>query len=404
MNTRTKEGNNILLNKLYNNKSNCCGCSSCVQRCPRKCITIKSDSEGFLYPNINEIECIHCGLCEKVCPMTVPPLESNTLSTFAVKNPNIQERKKSSSGGVFISLAKQIIAEKGVVFGAVFDKEWTVKHTYAENIEAVYPMMASKYLQSKIGNCYKKAELFLKQNRKVLFVGTPCQIKGLYQFLQKKYTNLLTVDFLCHGVPSPGIWKQYLRESIAPYTFADIASISFRDKSTGWDNYSIRILGIDGKSLLYQYANTNSFMKGFLNDIYLRPACYQCRFKNGKSNSDITIGDLWGANKISPHFYDTLGVGLVALHSKKGEEIFQSLQLDKTFISEDEAKRYNAGFNNNIQPHKKRSTFFKLVQRDMKVSEAVDKCLTISFQKRWKQKIKHLMKMLKQSTNKFYTK
>lgn len=180
---------------------------------------MEADSEGFLYPVINRAECIHCGLCEKVCPMEINSLEEYTMSAFAVKNPNTTERKQSSSGGVFISLAKQILAENGVVFGAVFDKEWTVKHTYTECLDGIYPMMGSKYLQSRIDNCYQEAETFLKQDRKVLFVGSPCQIKGLRLFLQKDYENLLAVDFFMSWRTQPGYLVGIFTRKYSPSYF-----------------------------------------------------------------------------------------------------------------------------------------------------------------------------------------
>lgn len=199
-------------------KKNCCGCSACVQRCPKQCIRLEEDTEGFLYPQVDEETCIKCGLCEKVCPILNQADKLSVLEVLAVKNPNDEERMNSSSGGVFLPLAKEVINQGGVVFGAVYDESWEVHHVYAEKIEDVYPMMGSKYLQSKIENSFKDAEHFLKQGREVLFVGSPCQIAGLRTYLRnKEYPNLLAVDFLCHGVPSPGVWRRYLAETYGGY-------------------------------------------------------------------------------------------------------------------------------------------------------------------------------------------
>ena len=199
-------------------KKNCCGCSACVQRCPKHCISLHEDDEGFLYPLVNEATCIDCGLCEKVCPILNPQEKIHPQEVLAVKNTNDEERMNSSSGGVFLPLAREVIKQGGVVFGAVYDEQWEVHHVYAERIEDVYPMMGSKYLQSRIENTYKEAETFLKQGREVLFVGSPCQIAGLRTFLRnKEYPNLLAVDFLCHGVPSPGVWRRYLAETYGEY-------------------------------------------------------------------------------------------------------------------------------------------------------------------------------------------
>lgn len=199
-------------------KKNCCGCSACVQRCPKQCIRLEEDTEGFLYPQVDEETCIKCGLCEKVCPILNQADKLSVLEVLAVKNPNDEERMNSSSGGVFLPLAREVINQGGVVFGAVYDESWEVHHVYAEKIEDVYPMMGSEYLQSKIGNSFKDAERFLKQGREVLFVGSPCQIAGLRTYLRnKQYQNLLAVDFLCHGVPSPGVWRRYLAETYGGY-------------------------------------------------------------------------------------------------------------------------------------------------------------------------------------------
>lgn len=199
-------------------KKNCCGCSACVQRCPKQCIRLEEDTEGFLYPQVDEETCIKCGLCEKVCPILNQADKLSVLEVLAVKNPDDGERMNSSSGGVFLPLAREVINHGGVVFGAVYDESWEVHHVYAEKIEDVYPMMGSKYLQSKIGNSFKDAERFLKQGREVLFVGSPCQIAGLRTYLRnKQYPNLLAVDFLCHGVPSPGVWRRYLAETYGEY-------------------------------------------------------------------------------------------------------------------------------------------------------------------------------------------
>lgn len=199
-------------------KKNCCGCSACVQRCPKQSIRLEEDTEGFLYPKVNEETCIKCGLCEKVCPILNQADKLPVQEVLAVKNPDEEERMNSSSGGVFLPLARKVINKGGVVFGAVYDESWEVHNVYAEKIEDIYPMMGSKYLQSRIETAYRDAERFLKQGREVMFVGSPCQIAGLRTFLRnKEYPNLLAVDFLCHGVPSPGVWRRYLAETYGDY-------------------------------------------------------------------------------------------------------------------------------------------------------------------------------------------
>lgn len=195
-------------------KKACCGCGACVQRCPKQCITLHEDSEGFLYPVADASVCINCGLCEKVCPVINQHTAHEPLQTFAAKNPNEAVRAASSSGGVFTMLAESVIKSGGVVFGAAFDQQWKVVHTCATTIEGLQKFRGSKYLQSQTNNTFREAETYLRQGRQVLYSGTPCQVAGLKKYLRKDYDNLLTLDFICHGVPSPGVFRTYLRDEI----------------------------------------------------------------------------------------------------------------------------------------------------------------------------------------------
>lgn len=410
-------------------KKNCCGCSACVQRCPKQCIRLEEDEEGFLYPLVDEATCIKCGLCEKVCPILNQADKIPVQEVLAVKNPNEEERMNSSSGGVFLPLAREVINKGGVVFGAVYDDNWEVHHVYAEKIENIYPMMGSKYLQSKIGNTYKEVEQFLKQGREVLFVGSPCQIAGLRTFLRnKEYPNLLAVDFLCHGVPSPGVWRRYLAETYGGYDAkaqcrrqatagknsvllsslnakSPIGDIKFRDKTeSGWKKFRFVVRQ---KSASKADQNTvlssdihydNPFMRGFLSDIYLRPSCYECKCKNGVNHSDLTIADFWGINKVSPNFDDDLGIGLVLVNSEKGKKHFHKITWDYLETTLQIAISLNGGFKEIVNAHPKRETFFRLFCQGYSVAKSVDKCLYVSIEHRLKNKIKHIvMKMLKHS-------
>lgn len=192
--------------------TDCCGCEACAQRCPKQCIAMHADAEGFLYPRINTAACIDCGLCEQVCPVLRPAAPRTPTAVYAAKNPDERIRMESSSGGVFTLLAERTIRAGGVVFGARFDEAWEVVHDSTETIEGLAAFRGSKYVQSRIGTSFARAEEFLKQGRQVLFTGTPCQIAGLNRFLRRSYDNLLTVDVVCHGVPSPLVWRRYLDE------------------------------------------------------------------------------------------------------------------------------------------------------------------------------------------------
>lgn len=404
-------------------KKDCCGCSACVQRCPKQCISLQEDNEGFLYPKVDEDTCIHCGLCEKVCPIINQAVKINPLKVLAVKNRNEEERMNSSSGGVFLPLAREVIAKGGVVFGAVYDEQWEVHHVYAEKIEDVYPMMGSKYLQSRIENTYRETEQFLKQGREVMFVGSPCQIAGLRTFLRgKEYSNLLTVDFLCHGVPSPGVWRRYFAETYSEVSLKEkcrlqaaagknsvlllslnatspIGDIKFRDKrESGWKNFRFVVrqksaLKADKISVLSSDIHyDNPFMRGFLSDIYLRPSCYECKCKNGVNHSDLTIGDYWAARVTDQDFDDDKGVGLVLVNTSKGKEYFDRLNMTVRKSDLDKANLCNGGFNEHTHAHPKRALFFALIYQGKTIKDAVDICLKISLSSRVKNKTKRLVK------------
>lgn len=308
-------------------KKDCCGCSACQQICPKTCIKMEPDEEGFLYPSVDEKICIDCGLCERVCPVINPEEERIPVRTLAAKNKNKVIRFKSSSGGVFSALAIKILGEDGVVFGARFDEEWNVVHDYIESVDDLHLFQGSKYVQSKIGNTYSRAEEFLNEGRKVLFSGTPCQIAGLKRFLRKKYLNLLTVDVICHGVPSPLIWRDYLSYIISQKkikgisSLADIESISFRSKITGWKKYSIQINSKNGDEFSENFER-NLYMQGFLRNIYLRPSCYACPAKKGKCGSDISLGDYWGVENFHSTFADDMGVGTILIYN---DEIIENI-------------------------------------------------------------------------------
>lgn len=404
-------------------KKNCCGCSACVQRCPKQCISLVEDTEGFLYPKVDEETCIKCGLCEKVCPILNQAVKLPVQEVLAVKNPNEEERMNSSSGGVFFSLAREIINKGGVVFGAVFDDSWEVHHVHAEKLESVYPMMGSKYLQSRIENTYNEAEQFLKQGRDVMFVGSPCQIAGLRTFLHnKEYPNLLAVDFLCHGVPSPGVWRRYLAETYGGYDAKEqsrrlatagkntvlllslnakspIGDIKFRDKEkSGWKKFRFVVRKksapkADQNSVLSSDIHfDNPYMQGFLSDIYLRPSCYECKCKNGVNHSDLTIGDYWAAKVTDQDFDDDKGISLVLVNTIKGKDFFKRLNMTVQKSTMEKARICNGGFNEHTVQHLKRTFFFNTFQQGKSVREAVNQCFRIPLYRRLMGRLKFFIK------------
>lgn len=338
-------------------KKDCCGCGACAQRCPRKCITMQSDKEGFAYPVFDTKQCTNCGLCNKVCPVINQLPAQPPIATYAATNSNGAIREQSSSGGIFTLLAEETINKGGVVFGAAFNEEWQVEHICVDNINDTKKLRGSKYVQSHISNSYAMAEKFLKEGKEVLFSGTPCQVAGLKKYLRKEYKNLKTVDFVCHGTPSPEVWKMYLHEVCRANDIENITDIQFRNKTEGWKKYSFVIKYIDSEGNRCEFREcmgNNLYMKCFLSDLCLRPSCYQCPVRNGKSGSDITLGDLWGAENICPEFDDNRGLSLVMI--RKGQPL---PQCDKIEIPYSVALKYNPSIEKDVIMPKKRNAFFK---------------------------------------------
>jgi len=369
---------------------NCTGCHACMSSCPHAAIAMREDKEGFLYPNIDENKCVACKLCEPICPILHPGEPMQPLAVYAAKNNNFEERLKSASGGMFPLLAKKIIEDEGIVFGACFEPCWNVKHTYIQKVDKIALLSGSKYLQSIIGENYGKVEQFLKAGKKVLFSGTPCQIAGLKRFLQKEYHNLCTVDLVCHGVPSPKVWQQYLKEVVNQ---TDIKTIDFRDKRNGWRAFNVTASGKSGE-LFSEHHSKNSYMYGFLQNLYLRLSCYQCPVKQFKSGSDITIGDFWGIQNFYPDFNDDKGVSVVFINTQKGLDLFK--ELDVTCIETDYKKAVSANImvEESVKPHPKRQLFFHLFNKKEKtVTQLVEKLLHKSFITKVKAKLKRILKI-----------
>lgn len=312
-------------------KEDCVGCEACMQRCPVQCISRVVDPQGFVYPKVDVERCIDCGVCEKVCPVINQCEMRRPERTFAASSKDENVRMLSSSGGIFYALAKKTIEEGGVVFGARFSDRWEVIHDFTETVEGIVPFLGSKYVQSRIGNSYQDAERFLKAGRKVMFTGTPCQLAGLRLFLRKDHGDrLLLVDVVCHGVPSPLVWEKY-RASLKQGS-AGIEKISFRDKKMGWESYGLSITSCDSKPF-YEPMYDNLYMQTFLDDLCLRPSCYECPAKCGKSHSDITLGDFWGIRRTYPELYDCNGVSLVLANSGSGCKTLENLDIDMHEVS-----------------------------------------------------------------------
>jgi coenzyme F420-reducing hydrogenase beta subunit len=278
-----------------------------------------------------------------------------------------------------------VIKRDGVVFGAAFDKDFNVKHMYAETLKECGKFKGSKYVQSKIGNTYKKAKRFLDKGRIVLFSGTQCQIKGLNLFLNNTYNNLITSEIICHGVPSPKVFKLYKKSLVKKYN-SNIKDIRFRDKTLGWNKFSY-VTDFENNEIYSKTLNEDIYMRGFLSDLYLRPSCYECRSKNFTSNSDISLADYWGVERKHSEFDDDKGTSLVLINTKKGEDVFNKISSDMDIIKTDldYAIQNNPCIVRSVQHNRNRDKFFKMIQKE-NLEYSIIKCITPTFiqKAKWK--------------------
>ena len=338
-------------------KELCCGCTACVSVCPARCIVMRRDREGFDYPVANPDMCLNCGLCENVCPMQNPIQHAEPLVAYAARSKT--ETERASSGGVFPFLAREMIENGGVVCGAALDSSCIVEHREAETIAEVAAFSGAKYVQSELYSIFEDVKFVLKEGRKVLFSGTPCQIAGLKAFLSGDHENLYTVDIACHGVPSPGLWEKY-KTALEAMHSSRLMNVEFRDMSNGWRHYNIR----------YEFADKivrvprlkDPYLALFLQNMSLRPACYDCCMRNGRSGSDITLGDLWSVAQTAPDMNDDRGVSGVLINTEKGLELWNRIAENLTFLqlTPADVAKDNGGFAQKptLIPEK-REEFFK---------------------------------------------
>ena len=331
-------------------KEQCCGCNACVQVCPVSCIEMKVDLEGFYYPVVEQIDkCIKCGKCERVCPCLNKQAENTPLLTFAVQSNQEELRMQSSSGGFFTELSLWVLQQQGVVFGARFTKEWTVEHAYTETVDGLAYFRGSKYVQSHLGDSFKQVKAFLQAGRWVLFSGTSCQIAALSLFLKTKPERLLTVEVVCHGVPSERIWRSYLME-LTDQSVSKITDIDFRNKKTGWKNYSFVCNWQTHR--IQEVHKQNNYMKAYLSDSLLRPVCYRCPSKSFAAGSDFTLADYWGVHSLQPELDDDLGIGIAFVHTSKAQQVLDLLPIAKYPLSAsfEQIVRYNHSLAKPVNP------------------------------------------------------
>jgi len=357
-------------------KNLCSGCAACYAVCPRKAISMQPDEEGFAYPHIDESLCVHCGLCERACPSLNPQAPREPLVVYAAKANDDALRKESSSGGVFSLLARQIISDGGIVYGAAISgTDLSVCHCSAENEEELSWLRGSKYVQSDVGDTYGRVRNQLDAGRKVLFSGTPCQVAALRNFLARDYENLVCVEVICHAAPSPLAWKKFLekraaasakgRDSARPEAVID-RRISFRRKDSGWKRYFLSLRFTDGKEYLRDM-HEDTFLRGFNSELYNRLSCHACSVRELRSGADITLGDYWNVHQRFAEMDDDVGTSVVLVNTEKGATLLDRVAPLCDLVASDYAdiRRTNPAVYRSANPHPKRALFFKHVRNRM---------------------------------------
>lgn len=319
-------------NVSLKNESNCVGCGACSQICPKNCIEMKKNEHGFLVPIVDKKKCIECGACINSCPMARKLNLNKCLYGYAAISKSKKILNRSTSGGVFSEICDWIINRNGIVYGASWDNNLNVNHIRISKIEDVEKLNQSKYIQSNINDTYKLTKQDLDNDILVLFSGTACQIAGLKSFLKKDYENLYTVEVVCHGTPSQGLFDKYILWLEKKYN-KKIIKFSFRNKEkhkTG-EHFMFNIL-FEDKTQKYLYANEDPYYFSFLSSKILRKSCYNCKFKDTKRISDFTLGDFWGIEKYLKTFPARNGVSAVLVNSEKAMILYE--QIKENLISE----------------------------------------------------------------------
>lgn len=302
-------------------KKRCTGCFGCYNVCPNEAIQMKDDHTGFYFPFIENNKCKNCEVCLNICPVynkKFPNVNLSKPKVYAGWSKNLEIRYESSSGGLFYEIANYVLKNNGVIYGVAWDSDHSVKHIRITNNEDLYKIMGSKYLQSNVGMCYKKVIQDLSDNKFVLFSGTPCQVAALQKY-QEKYSNLILVEVICHGVPSKLLFEKYLKSKFNNF---EIKRIEFRNKKYSWRDFNIKISFKNKKNYIKHHL-IDDFFFGFLQNYFLNAACYECNFATLPRCADISLGDFWTPD--GKYDNKKLGVSLILTNTEKGEYMIQKI-------------------------------------------------------------------------------
>ena len=371
---------NILNSIECLNREECCGCTACYQKCPKKAIKIEENEEGFLYPVIDKEKCINCGLCKKVCPQldSINVVDNNYPKAYAMYNTNNEELIKSSSGGIFSVIANEILNKQGIIYGASYDKDLNVNHIRIIDVNNLDKLRGSKYVQSNINDTYKLAENDLKAGKKVLFSGTPCQIKGLKKYLNKDYENLYTCDLVCHGVNNKKLFHKYI-DYLSNKFKSKVIEYNFRLKKNGHWGLLAEAITQNGKKHIIN-PDFDPYYSNFLESSTYRENCYSCKYASYNRVSDITLADYWGIASIHPDFYKKEGCSLILINTKKGEELITRIDknLKKIPTKIDLASKKNKNLKRPSIRNRKRDSIYKDIE-NLNANEYIKKKLTVSY-------------------------
>ncbi len=361
-------------------KEDCCGCSACKNICPVNAIEMKEDKEGFKYPDIDNSKCINCGKCKRVCPIINVQKEVKIEQrAYAVNNKDNIVRKESTSGGAFTAIGKYIIKNNGIVYGASFDDKYNVVHSKSTNIEELKKYRNSKYVQSDINTTFSEVKKYLDNGRLVCFSGTPCQIEGLSFFLQKDYVNLLLVDVVCRAVPSPKIFREYLKYIQEKYLNNEkVDSVKFRSKDKY--GYKYTMMKITSKNNIYEEGiEKDSYLRAFFNGFSIRPSCGNCKFKKRYRVSDITLWDCFNIEDFDKKLDDNIGTTRILIHTEKGNNIFDSIKsnLEYVKIKPEKAIIRSRELTRSTKINSNRSEYMKDLQK-MKMEDLINKYFKIN--------------------------
>ena len=387
-------------------KNECCGCGACISVCNHRAISWTSDSEGFFYPQVDKNKCIDCKLCDKVCPfINQYSTKINVSLAYFGKCKYEQIQINSASGGLFPVIAKAILSKQGFVFGASFNVNWQVEHVCISDENELWRLLRSKYVQSDNRRSYYLVKEKLSTGKQVLYTGTPCQCLSLRKYLKRDYNNLLIVDVVCHGVPSPMVWNKYLIEQSQKMNerVEAICDIKFKYKDEikyHWMHPGF-VLRWDSGNELKCYGNETSYENGFLSNLFVRPSCHKCKVRRLSSGSDLTIGDYWGCDKLYPEQIDRRGVSVLFGNTDKGRKFIQTVSDDVILkpIKMEEATIYNPRILYSSKPHKRRKEFYRNMST-YELDELVPRLLRITKGDRLVNSMMWVMRIVKNTLRK----